>query len=203
MRINLSCAALVLSVLAVTAPGLLQAQCSTGIENADATPPSTFGNFVEGYRTDRAQSFLLDCDAHLQLVRSRFYLHTVYNGETPPLAEGDTIQCDILDSSRNSIIREYHVLGAGTGYQTIDFDFSSHEFKIAAGEYHINFSLPQLRWAYVSAGTAYADGVAYAVTDGVWLESPDDLRFTLQWDAESVFLDTDETAWDALKARYR
>jgi hypothetical protein len=194
---------LFLVVLFLCVPGILLAQCSTGIENSDATPPMVFGNFTEGYRTDRAQSFVLDCDAHLQLVRSRFYIHVVNNGETLPLAEGDTIQCDILDSSRNSIIREYHVMESGTGYQTIDFDFSSHEFKIAAGDYYFNMSLPQERWAYVSAGTAYADGVGYFVTDGVWVESTDDLRFTLEWDDGSLFLDTDEMDWGGVKAYYR
>lgn len=200
-------AGVVLATLCLVAlpPQSIFAQCSTGVANDDvSTAIRSFGtHFVDPIEIDYGESFVIDCDAHLISVEATINLTEVQVDGRRPAVMGDLVQCTVYDGAHAEIMSEQMAIPTEDVEQKLTFDFSSRQFKLAAGLYYFLLSTPEDCWSYLVMGSEYADGDATIHMQGNWGAQSGDTMFNIQWDATSIYVADEGRPWGAVKALYR
>jgi hypothetical protein len=198
----------ILSVL----PMSVAAQCSLGAANDDlATGIRTFGWKVFTMTADTllieaGNSFLIDCDAHLQTIEATIDLGWFTDDSIEPLLAGDLVRCEVFDGSRNLVMTEIVAApdpGVGELEVALAFDFSDRPFRLAAGTYYYLLAPVERRWGTMRLGTEYADGEYLQELLGNWSLQSGDAMLNITWDPNSSLVAAKQIRWGALKAHYR
>lgn len=196
-----------LAVLLFLLPSTVGAQCTSGVANDDVDlAVRNFGwtyIFEDTLLIRSGNSFLIDCDAHLQTLEATIRLPGYVDDGIESLAAGDLVRCEIFDGDKNLIMSEVLSIPDEGYIPKLQFDFSDREFRLAAGLFYYMLTPVEKRWGWMNLGSDFDDGAYQQDFYGTWGEQTSDAMFNISWDPTNTFVATDRSRWGSLKAKYR
>ena len=179
------------------------AGCSAGLANMTTNGTHQFGLRSDGVNLGKGQAITLDCAAQMLEVRFRMiFTDAPYNG-VAPLKDGDVLKVTIMKMDMTPVAATTTVVAGTPGEPWLTFDFSSHDFRIAPGDYIIGCTTDVPGTAFFRKGPEDVAGTLYTAVDGVWESIPDqDAVFEMTWDPDSIAAASDETSWSLLKSHF-
>ena len=200
---NPALASTLLIVIALV-PSLVQAQCTTGVDNQAADGSAVFGLRWDGVRMNCGQSITLACDS--RLLSAGFRMQSAPGGEyngVPYVNMGDLLSVDIVDQAFNIVATGTAAVGNTTGLDWVTVDFIGQNVNLPAGDYLIGAYITVDKISSISySPTDVIDGQRHWYQAGSWGNATGgDAVIQATWEEHLVAADTAD--WGQIKSMYR
>ena len=206
MITRLKIPALLSTLLIVIAlvPSLVQAQCSTSVDNQAADGTAVFGLRWDGVRINCGQSITLACDS--RLLSAGFRMQSAPSGEyngVPYVNMGDLLSVDIVDQSFNIVATGTAAVSHSTGFDWVTVDFTTQNVNLPAGDYLIGAYITADKISFINyTPTDVIDGQRHWYAPGSWGNATGgDAVIQATWEEHLVATDTAD--WGEIKSMYR